>query len=527
MSKDLQLKKAIAREKAKCKLDPVYFIKNHCTIQHPVRGKIKFELYPFQEDVLHDLQEFRYNICLKSRQIGISTLSAAFALWRMVFWEDYSVLVIATKQTVAKNLVTKVRIMNDYLPSYLKLDCIENNKLNLRYSNGSQIKAVSSSPDAARSEALSLLIIDEAAFVPKAEEVWTAAQSTLSTGGKVFVLSTPAGVGNMFHRLWTEAETGYNDFNTIKLKWDVHPDRDQKWRDEQTKILGEQAAAQELDCSFLTSGYSVISGTTLDKYEKEICREPVQKRGIGEDLWIWKFPEYDKQYIVTADVARGDGLDYSAFHVLDIVNLEQVASFKAQVSTRELARMLFSIGMEYNKALVVVENANVGWDVLNTLIEDGYENLFYTYKNDPFFDRAIQLQKRYDLVDKKECVPGFTTSSKTRPVIISKLEEYFREETVIVRDKRTITELYTFIWKDGKAEAMEGHNDDLAMALAIALWVRDTALRMKAAGIELSKKMIGSFSKGFYKSTDGDKKAQGWDFNPQPGVNIDLTHLLR
>lgn len=526
MSKKINISKQIIKEKAKCKADPVYFIKNHVIIQHPVRGKIKFELYPFQEDVLHDLQNFRYNICLKSRQIGISTLSAAFALWKMVFWDDFSVLVIATKQEVAKNLVSKVRVMNDYLPSYLKLECTENHKLSLAYSNGSRIKAVSSSPDSARSEALSLLIVDEAAFVPKAEEVWTAAQSTLSTGGSAFVLSTPNGSQGLFFRLWNEAETGYNDFNTIKLKWDVHPDRDQKWRDEQTKILGEKQAAQEMDCDFLTSGHSVIEGTTIKWYEDEICKDPVQKRGIGEDLWIWEFPDYNTDYVVSADVARGDGSDYSTFHVIDIKNIKQVAEFKAQVSTREFARMLFSIGFEYNKALVVVENANIGWDVLNTLIEDGYPNLFYTYKNDPFFDKAIQLQKRYDLVSKKDCVPGFSTTSKTRPVIISKLEEYFREKTPVVYSRRLVSEMYTFSWINGKAEAADSSNDDLIMAFAIGLWVRDTALRMKQVGIEMSKKMLSKFSRGVYTSGKSDKSKEFWEYKSPDGSNIDLRELL-
>lgn len=526
MENSKKIKRAIAREKAKCKVDPVYFIKKHLTIQHPIRGKIKFNLYPFQEDVVKELEEYRYNICLKSRQIGISTLSAAYALWKMVFWDDYSVLVIATKQEVAKNLVTKVRTMNDYLPSYLKLECIENNKLNLRYSNGSQIKAVSSSPDSARSEALSLLIVDEAAFIPKAEEVWTSAQSTLSTGGNVFVLSTPNGVGNMFHRLWSEAETGYNDFNTIKLKWDVHPERNQTWRDEQTKILGEQQAAQELDCSFITSGHSVISGPIIKWYEDEMCKEPLIKRGIGEDLWIWEYPDYTKEYVVVADVARGDSSDYSAFHVLDIQNIRQVAEFKAQLGTREFAKILHHIGIEYNKALLVVENANVGWDVLNTLIEDEYPNLFYTYKNDPFFDKAIQLHKRYDLASKKDSVPGFTTSTKTRPVIISKLEEYFREKTPEIYSKRLTAEMYTFSWQNGKAQAMEGSNDDLTMAFAIGLWVRDTALRMKQAGIDLSKKTIQGFSRGVYKTSENKIGAKSWEYRDPTGEYVNLRDLL-
>ena len=222
-------------------------------IQHPVRGKIQFQLYPFQEDTLIDFKDHRYNIILKSRQTGISTLTAGYSLWKMLFNQDFNVLVIATKQEVAKNLITKIRVMNQYLPSWLKLETVEDNKLSLRYSNGSQAKATSAASDAGRSEALSLLVFDEAAFIDKIEDIWVSAQSTLSTGGNAIVLSTPNGVGNWYHKTWVGAEEGRNDFNTIRLHWTVHPERDQDWRDEQERLLGPKGAAQECDCDFVSN----------------------------------------------------------------------------------------------------------------------------------------------------------------------------------------------------------------------------------------------------------------------------------
>jgi hypothetical protein len=242
------LKQIIQDQYVKCAKDPIFFMRNYCYIQHPKRGKIKFNLYEFQEDALAELRDNRYNIILKSRQLGISTLSAGFALWSMLFHEDFNTLVIATTQEVAKNLVTKVRVMHDNLPSWLKGTIEADNKLSLKFKNGSQIKAISSASTGARSEALSLLIVDEAAFIRNIEEIWIASQATLSTGGGAIVLSTPNGLGNWFHQTWAEAESGVNGFNTIKLHWMVHPDRDKEWRDEQTRLLGEQGAAQECDC---------------------------------------------------------------------------------------------------------------------------------------------------------------------------------------------------------------------------------------------------------------------------------------
>jgi len=256
-NKQISLKDIVKQETARSASDPVHFMKKYCNIQHPVRGRIKFNLYPFQENVLTDFANHPLNIILKSRQLGISTLCAAFALWQMLFRKDFNVLVIATTQETAKNLVTKVRVMYDDLPSWLKsgITSDENNKLSLKLSNGSQIRAVSSNENSARSIAASLLILDEFAFIHSDNEIYTAAQQTIATGGNLIVLSTPNGTGNLFYKLWQEAEEK-GTMNTIRLRWDVHPDRDQKWRDKQTSLLGEKAAAQECDC---IAGESMIT----------------------------------------------------------------------------------------------------------------------------------------------------------------------------------------------------------------------------------------------------------------------------
>jgi len=244
MSKSL--KEIIREEYKKCAGDPVHFMKKYCQIQHPQKGKIPFHLYPFQEKVLRELRDFDYNIILKSRQLGISTLSAGYALWLMTFFSDKNILVIATKQEVAKNLVTKVKVMYENLPSWIKLPATEDNKLSLRLNNGSQIKATSSSGDSGRSEALSLLIIDEAAFISNVEEIWISAQQTLATGGGAIILSTPNGVGNFFHKTWVDSETNPESrFHRIKLPWTVHPDRNTDWRDKQDDLLGIRGARQE------------------------------------------------------------------------------------------------------------------------------------------------------------------------------------------------------------------------------------------------------------------------------------------
>lgn len=529
MSTQGGLKSIIKQEYAKCAQDPVYFMRKYAKIQHPKRGKIKFDLYDFQEDVLQDFLDHQYNIVLKSRQLGISTLIAGYSLWLMLFGSDKNILVIATKQDTAKNLVTKVRTMYDNLPSWLKTTVVEHNKLSLRFKNGSQIKAVSAASDSARSEALSLLVIDEAAFIEGIDEIWASAQQTLATGGQAIINSTPNGVGNFYHKQWISAQEGNNSFNTIFLPWTVHPERDQAWRDEQTRNLGEDLAKQECDADFLSSGRSVIDGNTIEWYRLTHVSDPIEKRGAEGAFWIWAYPVPGASYLIAADVARGDGKDYSAFHVIDIESMEQVAEYKGQLDAKTYGNMLISVATEYNDALLVIENANVGHTAIQQALDRGYQNLFYTYKDDGYTDPSVQLPKGYDLKDKSKMVPGFSTTSRTRPLIISRLELHFRERNPVVRSSRLIEELFVFVWRNNRAEAQHGYNDDLVMSFAIALWIRDTALRLRSEGIEMTKRALNSMTKttSIYNSLNNksDLKETGWIMTHQKGEE-DLTWLL-
>ena len=525
MSDNKQLKEAIKKEYARCATDPVYFLGKYGVIQHPLKGKVNFNLYDFQEKSLKSFMEHDYNIVLKARQLGLSTLTAGYALWMMTFQQDKNILVIATKQETAKNLVTKVRVMHANLPGWLKQPCVEDNKLSLRYKNGSQIKAVASSEESGRSEALSLLIIDEAAFIDKIDTIWGAAQQTLATGGRALVISTPNGVGNFFHKTWIGAEDGTNDFNFIKLHWSVHPERGQEWRDEQDKLLGPSLAAQECDCDFITSGRGVIDGLLLENLKETSVREPMEKRGIDSNYWIWQPPNYTKNYVVSADVSRGDGTDYSAFHIIDVESLEQVAEYKGKISTQDFGNMLVNVASEYNNALLVVENNNIGWAAIQQVIDREYPNLFYTSKDLQYVDVQHQITNKYR-VQERNMVPGFSTTQKTRPLIVAKLEEMFREESVVVHSQRLIDELFVFIYNGNRAEAMTGYNDDLVMSFAIALWVRDTALRLRAEGIELSKRAIQGIGQNSGIYTSEVQKNDSWEMDVK-GEKEDLTWLIK
>ena len=485
------LKIVIRQEYLKCAKDPIHFMRKYCYIQHPQRGRIQFNLYPFQEKVLTLFQQNDYSAILKSRQLGISTLAAGYSLWLMTFHKDRNVLALATTQATARNLVTKVQFMWENLPSWLKVESAENNKLSLRLVNGSKIQAKSSNADAARSEAVSLLIIDEAAFIDNIAETWASAQQTLATGGGAIVLSTPYGTGNWFHQTWVRAEAGENDFLPIKLPWYVHPERDQAWRDAQDALLGDpRLAAQECDCDFSTSGDIVFYNEYLEYYEKSHIKDPLERRGADQNLWVWESADYSRDYMVVADVARGDGKDYSTFHVIDIESAVQVAEYKGQIGTKEYGHLLVGIATEYNNAMLVIENANIGWATIQVAIDRQYSNLYYSQRSgeatvDSYFDKYQ---------DHTKMVPGFTMSKKTRPMVIGKFQEYISDQSVTIQSKRLVEEMKVFIWKNGRAEAQTGYNDDLVMAFGIALYVRDTALKFRQRGIDLTKQALNNMA---------------------------------
>ena len=483
------IKKIIAQEYIKCAKNPAYFMKKYCYIQHPTRGRILFNLYPFQDKILHLFRDHQYIITLKSRQLGLSTLASAYSLWLMIFHKDKNVLALATTQATARNLVTKTIFMYDQLPKWLKLTAVEKNKLSLRLKNGSRIQAKSSSSDAARSEAVSLLLIDEAAFIENIEETFTAAQQTLATGGQCLALSTPNGIGNWFHQTWEKAESGENSFLPIKLPWTVHPERNQEWRDQQDTDLGPRMAAQECDCDFLSSGATVFEPDDLLFFEQTYLKEPLEKRGVDSNLWVWENPDYSKSYMVVADVARGDSTDYSAFHIFDVETCTQVAEYKGKISPKDFGNVLVGIASEYADALLVVENANIGWATIEQIMERQYNNLYYSSTSN--METVESYMTKYE---RDKLVPGFTMSMRTRPLVVAKMIEYIRDRSVTIQSKRLLQEMRVFIWKNGKPQAQTNYNDDLIMSCATALFVRDTALKLRQQGLDLARAQLSSFN---------------------------------
>ena len=504
---------------------PVYFCNKYAKISHPMRGLIPFEMYKFQEEALDDFKEHRFSIILKARQLGISTTVAAYVCWLMLFHRDKNVLVVATKLGTATNLVKKIKAIHKNLPDWLKIANISiDNRTSFELTNGSQVKASSTSGDAGRSEALSLLVVDEAAHVEGLEELWMGLYPTLSTGGRCIALSTPNGVGNWFHKTYTEAEIGKNDFHTIRLPWDVHPERDNEWFNKETRNMSKREIAQELECNFNASGETVVHGDDL-KLLLENTKEPKRKTGFDRNYWIWEEPQPDRQYLMVSDIARGDGTDYSVAHIFDVATMNQVAEYQGKITPDMFAPVLYSMGSEYNDALLVIENNSFGIGVLTRLRELAYKNLYFSVKS------------THEYVDEMMAeaiggVAGFTMSMKTRPLVIAKFEEFVRNKLITINSVRLANEIKTFVWHNGRPQAMRSYNDDLVIAASIACWVRDTALTVNKRELEYKKALISGISVS--KSTFNTKIQGQHGFSPAKktfkgtdGRTHDLTWIIK
>ena len=485
----------------RCASDPIYFIKTFCYIQAN-DGRMLFDLYEFQMKLTNLFRKHKRISIVKSRQLGITTICAAYALWLMLFHGDRKIICLAPTEAKARFIVDKVAFAYDNLPSWLKGGSgatTEKQKLSIVLKNGSSIRAVSGDSDSARGFTAHLLLVDEAAFIENAEDLWASSQSTLNeTNGTAIVLSTPMGIGNWFHRNHVKGENGENAFIPIKLPWTMHPNRDQRWRDEAVKEFNgnERLTRQEYDAEFISSGNTVILADTIEWYKTNTQAEPVAKEGALQDFWIWKYPELGHKYVIVADVSRGDGLDYSTMQIFDLVSSEQVAEFNGQPDTKEFPNLLMEKAFKYNTALLIIERESIGWAVVKDVLEGRYPNLYRSPKQGMVMDAETYLNKNFDN-DMEKTVPGFSTNVGVRPLVINNLIGIIERKDVILHSKRTIDQLRTFIYnKNNKATAAQGFNDDLILPIGIYEFLRDTAFRFSEVSTDLTKACLENMRMG-------------------------------
>lgn len=434
---------------------------------HPLRGKVSFNLYPYQKSVLKCFIQNRFNIIKKFRQAGLTELISLFCLWYAMFSSNKTINILSIKDIVAKKVLRKIKFMYRNLPEFMKVSVVNGRSQDLgtsseiEFANGSIITSVPTTEEAGRSEALSLLVIDEAAIIRWADQIWASAFPTLSTGGRAILNSTPYGIGNFFHKKWVEANNG-GIFTPINLRWQMHPERDDAWYRTMAQTLGPRRTAQEIDGDFLTSGNNVFDlidiraiEESLNDYlpiewRQESIFAPLFKgiRPLGDFLKIYNMPEENVKYAIGADVATGRARDYSAFSIMSQSG-EEVASFKMKLPINEYSDLLAKLGFIYNNGLIGPESNDIGLGVAVDLQQQGYPNIHYSQK---------LLKEKGERTPKTQKIPGWYTTSANRPVIIAELEEDIRMDNITVKDASFVEEAYTFVYDEQNRPVALGKN---------------------------------------------------------------------
>jgi hypothetical protein len=450
----------------KCKEDPVYFANNYIKIVSLDEGLTQFHPYHFQEKLINNFHNNRFNICKMPRQTGKSTTVVSYLLHYAVFNDSVNIGILANKAATARELLGRLQTAYENLPRWMQQGIIAWNKGSLELENGSKILAASTSASAVRGMSFNILFLDEFAFVPNhvADSFFASVYPTITSGKntKVIIVSTPHGM-NHFYRMWHDAEKGKNEYIPTDVHWSEVPGRDEKWKKTTIKNTSESQFKVEFECEFLGSVNTLIAPSKLRTL---IYDNPIQ-RNAGLD--VYENPIQDHDYIMTVDVARGVGEDYSAFICVDITEFPHkiVAKYRNNdIKPMLFPNIIYEIAKNYNSAYILCEVNDIGDQVASILQYDlEYQNLLMCSMR----GRAGQIVGQG--FSGKKTQLGVKMSKTVKKVGSLNLKTLIEEDKVIFNDYEIISELTTFISKHNSFEAEEGCNDDLAMCLVIYAWL--------------------------------------------------------
>ena len=449
----------------RCQQDPLYFVTNFIKIVSVDEGLIEFDVRDYQEDMISKFHNERFVICKMARQSGKSTTILAYLLHYILFNENVSVAILANKKTTAMELLGRLQLAYEHMPKWLQQGILIWNKGNIELENGSKILASSTSGSAIRGGSFNIIFLDEFAFVPNniSEEFFSSVYPTISSGKttKVFIVSTPNGM-NMFYKLWSDAEEKLNDYSPISVHWSQVPDRDQEWKDKTIRNTSERQFQQEFECSFLGSSNTLIST------EKLLAMPYKQTIYSFDGLDVYQEPITNHTYVMVCDVARGVGLDYSAFSVFDVSKqpYRQVAKYrKNDISPMLYPNIIFTTAQKYNEAFVLVEVNDIGQQVADILYHDmEYENMMMVTMHGR---NGQQIGGGFS----KNVSMGIRTTKQVKRIGCATLKDLIERDNLIIEDFDTISELTTFIGKSTSWEADDGAHDDLVMGCVIFSWL--------------------------------------------------------
>lgn len=557
----------ILREYTKGLMNPAYAIETYLeTFDKTQEGFVPFKLFPRQKEIIRAYENHRFNLVTKPRQAGVSTTTAAYMSIK-VGWADKdnpeAVLIIANKQELAFEFLGKIKDFLSQLPRWVwgdeyygnekkesKSIFLVDSKKEIRLPNGSRVKAVATSKDALRGFTPTYLIMDEAAYIDNGAEVFGAALTALGTGGKATLISTPKGMDSLYYKTYDQAKNGKNNFNIVEMKWyeDLRYNKDLRWtkgEDIQTELeftfvsytrmiddgwkptsswyeqmcLGmngdAKMIAQELDVSFIGSGGNVINEEFIEFQEKNNVMKPLYTEGLEQETWIWAIPEEGHQYVMGVDVSRGDGEDASTIVIVDVTTMEEVLEYQGKIQPDLLAQIVEQYGELYKAYTVVDVTGGMGVSTVLKLLEFEYKRLHYDNAGGKILSARQRELSSYGKTDK---IPGFHATSVRVPMI-SNLEYQIRTNGIKIRSSRMISEMKTFIFKNGRPDHMEGYHDDLLMSLGMALWVIEHSFKNLEKLEKQTKAMLSSWVVGS-SSAEGIEAERGNGFVPAANKNI-------
>lgn len=450
----------------KCKEDPVYFAKNYLKIVSLDHGLVPFNLYSFQERLIENFHKNRFNICKMPRQTGKSSTTVAYLLHYALFNDSVNIAILANKASTARDLLQRLQLAYENLPKWMQQGVLQWNRGSLELENGSKIMAASTSASAVRGGSYNIIFLDEFAFIPNhiADDFFASVYPTISSGKttKVIIVSTPRGM-NHFYRMWHDAERGKNEYVPTDVHWSEVPGRDEKWKEQTIANTSLEQFRVEFETEFLGSVNTLINPAKLRNL---VYEDPIQ-RNAGLD--VYEHPKEEHNYLITVDVARGLGNDYSAFIVFDITNFpyKVVAKYK----NNEIKPMLFpsiihEVAKGYNDSWLLVEVNDIGDQVASILHFDlEYDNVLMCAMR----GRAGQIVGSGFSGKKSQL--GVRTTAAVKKLGCSNLKTLMEDDKLLTVDYDIISELTTFAQRHNSFEAEEGCNDDLAMCLVIFSWL--------------------------------------------------------
>ena len=455
-------------EYQKCMSDPIYFIENYMKIVSLDEGLVPMNMYKFQKKMVKTFHDNRFTICKLPRQSGKSTIIIAYLLHYVLFNPNVNVAILANKSSTARDILGRLQLGYEHLPKWLQQGVISWNKGSLDLENGSSILAASTSASAIRGGSYNIIFLDEFAYVPStvSEEFFSSVYPTISSGKttKVMIVSTPHGM-NMFYKLWTDAETGKNDYVPIEVHWSEVPGRDEVWKEETIRNTSQSQFNSEFECEFLGSIDTLIAPHKLKQMPYV---DPIQSHA---DLDIFEKPDPKKTYFLTADVARGSSQDYSAFVVMDVTTMPYkiVAKYRNnEVKPLMFPHKIHEVAKAYNNCFVMVEVNDIGEQVANSLQFDlEYDNLVMASMR----GRSGQILGAGFSGGKAQL--GVRTTKAVKRIGCSNLKQLIESDKLLIPDYDVMNELSTFVVKGSSWAADDGCNDDLVACLFLFAWAVD------------------------------------------------------